>query len=183
MHPLLDKIGCSGHPCSAQIVDDRARLSVGRVTAFLRMNGFNLFGIIGRAQRGVDVIDPARRALPRLKTQRVHLRDIAGEVGDLDPRLALWSRSELVSDLPGAARAFLAAKLDGELERVPINSIHRVCCLPAASSSRSSFRSAAPPSTAPDRPELKDSILLSVVTARIAACQTGNHGLGRSSMT
>ena len=40
LHAPLDKIGRGVHPGSAQIVDDRPCLSVGRITAFLRMDGF-----------------------------------------------------------------------------------------------------------------------------------------------
>jgi hypothetical protein len=40
LHAALDEVGRSIHPGSAQIVDDRSRLSVGGVTVLLRVNGF-----------------------------------------------------------------------------------------------------------------------------------------------
>jgi hypothetical protein len=59
LHAPLDKIGCSGDPCGAQIVDDRTRLSVGRVTAFLSMNGFEHVAHLATLMNMKDFLSPA----------------------------------------------------------------------------------------------------------------------------
>lgn len=43
-------------------------------------------GVLGRAQRSLDVIDPDRRPFPQLQIERVVLAGPGGESGDLGPR-------------------------------------------------------------------------------------------------